>query len=100
MTENNTTSKPYIVKNADGVEYLLPYYPATFRAFLDDKDAWMLYSKYDVKAGTALPLFPKNKYIILDLVKFLKLRKGVNSREVFWLRLISRGPLEVPESED
>ena len=36
--ENNTTSKPYIVKNADGVEYLLPYYPATFRALLDDKD--------------------------------------------------------------
>jgi len=48
----------------------------------------------------ALPLFPKNKYIIVDLVKFLKLRKGVNSREDFWLRLISRGPLEVPESED
>ena len=227
MTENNTTSKPYIVKNADGVEYLLPYYPATFRALLDDKDtirdllnsileldsdheivdlsyafekyidvfmpgdetmrldvwvatrdnrfmnielqnrehpffldrmqlynayltirgkhdynrseqflamskeekkvhyyevpetvsiwlcrfpileprniykdAWMLYSKHDVMAGTALPLFSKNKYIILDLVKFLKLRKGVNSREDFWLRLISRGPLEVPESED
>lgn len=36
--ENNTTTKPYIVKNADGVEYLLPYYPATFRALLDDKD--------------------------------------------------------------
>ena len=64
------------------------------------KDTWMLYSKHDVKAGKALPLFPKNKYIIVDLVKFLKLRKGVNSREDFWLRLISRGPLEVPESED
>ena len=60
----------------------------------------MLYSKHDVKAGKALPLFPKNKYIIVDLVKFLKLRKGVSSREDFWLRLISRGPLEVPESED
>ena len=36
--ENNTTTKPYIVKNADGVEYLLPYYPATFRALLDDKN--------------------------------------------------------------
>ncbi len=220
-------TKPYIVKNADGVEYLLPYYPATFRALLDDKDTirdllnsileldhdheivdlsyafekyidvfmpgdepmrldvwvatrdsrfmnielqnrehpffldrmqlynayltirgkhdynrserflamsekekkahyyevpetvsiwlcrfpilepreiykdtWTLYSKHDVKMGAALPLFPKNKYIIVDLVKFLKLRKGVNSREDFWLRLISRGPLEVPESED
>ena len=227
MANENNTTKPYIVKNADGVEYLLPYYPATFRALLDDKDTirdllnsileldrdheivdlsyafekyidvfmpgdepmrldvwvstrdnrfmnielqnrehpffldrmqlynayltirgkhdynrseqflamsekekmahyyevpetvsiwlcrfpilepreiykdtWMLYSKHDVKAGMALPLFPKNKYIIVDLVKFLKLRKGVNSREDFWLRLISRGPLEVPESED
>ena len=45
-------------------------------------------------------LKPKNKYIIVDLIKFLKLRKGVNSREDFWLRLISRGPLAVPESED
>ena len=225
--ENNTTTKPYIVKNADGVEYLLPYYPATFRALLDDKDTirdllnsileldhdheiidlsyafekyidffmpgdeplrldvwvetrdnrfmnielqnrkhpffldrmqlynayltirgkhdynrseqflamseeekkvhyyelpetvsiwlcrfpilkpkdiykdtWMLYSKHDVKAGVAIPMFSKNKYIIVDLIKFLKLRKGVNSREDFWLRLISRGPLAVPESED
>ena len=32
--ENNTTTKPYIVKNADGVEYLLPYYPATFMSYL------------------------------------------------------------------
>jgi hypothetical protein len=38
VNDNNTTTKPYIVKNADGVEYLLPYYPATFRALLDDKD--------------------------------------------------------------
>ena len=38
MTENNATTKLYIVKNADGVEYLLPYYPAIFRALLDDKD--------------------------------------------------------------
>jgi len=60
----------------------------------------MLYSQHDVKAGSALPLFPKNKYIVVDLVKFLKLRKGVNSREDFWLRLISRGPLAVPDSED
>lgn len=226
--ENRTTTiKPYIVKNAEGVEYLLPYYPATFRALLDDKDtirdllnsileldhdreivdlsyafekyidvfmpgdepmrldvwvetrdnrfvnielqnrehpffldrmqlynaylairgkhdynksdvflsmsdeekkvhyyevpetvsiwlcrfsilksrdiykdSWVLYSQHDVKAGSALPLFPKNKYIVVDLVKFLKLRKGVNSREDFWLRLISRGPLAVPDSED
>ena len=64
------------------------------------KDTWMLFSQHDVKTGAALPLFPKNKYIIVDLVKFIKLRKGVNSREDFWLRLISRGPLEVPEMED
>ena len=47
-----------------------------------------------------MPLFPKNKYITVDLIKFLKIRKGVNSREDFWLRLISSGPFEVPESED
>jgi hypothetical protein len=30
----------------------------------------------------------------------LQLRKGVKTREDFWLRLISRGPLQVPETED
>ena len=30
----------------------------------------------------------------------MKLRKGVKTREDFWLRLISRGPLQVPETED
>ena len=201
VNDNNTTTKPYIVKNADGVEYLLPYYPATFRALLDDKDTirdllnsileldhdheivdlsyafekyidvfmpgdepmrldvWVatrdnrfmnielqnrehpffldrmqLYNAYLTIRGKhdynrseqflamsekekvahyyevpetvsiwlcRFPILePKNKYIIVDLVKFLKLRKGVNSREDFWLRLISRGPLEVPESED
>jgi len=30
----------------------------------------------------------------------VKLRKGVKTREDFWLRLISRGPLQVPETED
>lgn len=30
--------KSYIVKNADGVEYLLPPYPETFRALMDDKE--------------------------------------------------------------
>ena len=201
MANENNTTKPYIVKNADGVEYLLPYYPATFRALLDDKDTirdllnsileldrdheivdlsyafekyidvfmpgdepmrldvWVatrdnrfmnielqnrehpffldrmqLYNAYLTIRGKhdynrseqflamsekekmahyyevpetvsiwlcRFPILePKNKYIIVDLVKFLKLRKGVNSREDFWLRLISRGPLEVPESED
>ena len=30
----------------------------------------------------------------------MKLRKGVKTREDFWLRLISRGPLQVPETVD
>lgn len=49
---------------------------------------------------TILPLFPKNKYIVIDLPNFVRLRKGVKTREDFWLRLISRGPLQVPETED
>ena len=39
MTEKKAEfAKPYIVKDANGVEYLVPYYPATFRALMDDKD--------------------------------------------------------------
>ena len=38
MTESNTTTKPYIVKSTDGVEYLHLYYPATLHALLDDED--------------------------------------------------------------
>ena len=69
------------------------------------KDVWMLYSQYDVNhisqtATAPLPLFPKNKYIVIDLLKFAKLRKGVNTREDYWLRLLCKGPLDVPETED
>ena len=64
------------------------------------KDIWSVYSECDIRTGNALPLFPKNKYIVIDLPNFVRLRKGVGSREDFWLRLISRGPLQVPSTED
>ena len=64
------------------------------------KDVWSTYSEYEVKSGKALPISRKNRYIIVDLPNFLQLRKGVKTREDFWLRLISRGPLQVPETED
>ena len=37
---------------------------------------------------------------VVDLPNFLRLREGVRSREDFWLRLISKGPLQVPATED
>ena len=64
------------------------------------KDVWSTYSEHDVKSGYALPISRKNRYIIVDLPNFLQLRKGVKTREDFWLRLISRGPLQVPETVD
>ncbi len=64
------------------------------------KDVWSTYSEYEVKSGNALPISRKNRYIIIDLPNFLNLRKGVKTREDFWLRLISRRPLQVPETED
>ena len=64
------------------------------------KDVWTTYSEYEVKSGKALPISRKNRYIVVDLPNFLQLRKGVKTREDFWLRLISRGPLQVPETED
>ena len=64
------------------------------------KDVWSIYSEYEVKLGNALPISQKNRYIVVDLPNFVKLRKGVKTREDFWLRLISRGPLQVPETED
>ena len=41
MTENNTTSEKkayYIVTNAQGEQFLLPYFSETFRVLMDDKD--------------------------------------------------------------
>ena len=64
------------------------------------KDVWSTYSEHEVKSGNALPISRKNRYIIVDLPNFVKLRKGVKTREDFWLRLISRGPLQVPETVD
>ena len=68
------------------------------------KDFWSFYSENEVNINSetnkAQPLFTKNRYIIVDLPKFIKLRKGGISREDFWLRLISEGPLEVPKSDD
>ena len=37
---------------------------------------------------------------MVDLPNFMRIRNGVNSREDFWLQLISRGPLQVPATED
>lgn len=64
------------------------------------RDSWSVFSEHDVKTGATLPIFPKNKYIVVDLPKFIKLHEGVDSREAFWLRLLSKGPLGVPETED
>ena len=64
------------------------------------KDVWSTYSEYEVKSGNAHPISRENRYIVVDLPNFLLLRKGVKTREDFWLRLISRGPLQVPETED
>ena len=65
----------------------------------------MYYSQYDVnhrdeKPVEPLPLFAKNKYIVVDLIKFAKLHKGVHSHEDFWLQLLCEGPLGVPQTED
>lgn len=185
MTENNTTSEKkayYIVTNAQGEQFLLPYYSETFRVLMDDKDnryfnielqnrnhpffldrlklynsyqtlrgkyeynrstyfksmdekqrsvhfyelpetvsiwlcnfqilksrnifkdTWAVYSEDDVNnsdsAHRALPVFNKNRYIIVDLPNFKRLRKNISSREDYWLKLLSQGPLEVPESKD
>ena len=51
------------------------------------KDVWSTYSEYEVKSGNALPISRKNRYIVVDLPNFLQLRKGVKTREDFWLRL-------------
>ena len=68
------------------------------------KDTWAVYSEDDVNHSDsthrALPIFSKNRYIIVDLPNFKKLRKNISSREDYWLKLLSQGPLEVPESKD
>ena len=68
------------------------------------KDTWAVYSEDEVRHSDAehkaLPVFTKNKYIIVDLLNFKRLRKNISSREDYWLKLLSQGPLEVPESKD
>lgn len=32
------------------------------------KDTWSVYSEHEINMGKAHPLFPKNKYIIIDLL--------------------------------
>ena len=68
------------------------------------KDTWAVYSEDNVNHSDsthrALPIFSKNRYIIVDLPNFKKLRKNISSREDYWLKLLSQGPLEVPESKD
>ena len=64
------------------------------------KDMWAVYSENDIRTGKALPTLPKNKYIIVDLPKFARLRKKVCSREDFWLGLLSKGPTGMPCFED
>lgn len=37
---------------------------------------------------------------VVDLLNFKRLRKNISSRKDYWLKLLSQGPLEVPESKD
>lgn len=68
------------------------------------KDTWTIYSKNDVDNNNekkqTQPISTKNRYIIIDLPNFKRLRKKIGSREDFWLKLLSQGPLEVPETKD
>lgn len=68
------------------------------------KDTWAVYSEDEVCHSDAVrkahPVFTKNKYIIVDLQSFKRIRKNISSREDYWLKLLSQGPLEVPESKD
>ena len=68
------------------------------------KDTWTVYSEDEVRHSDSvhrvLPIFTKNKYIIVDLQNFKRLRESISSREDYWLKLLSQGPLEVPESKD
>ncbi len=68
------------------------------------KDTWAVYSEDEVHHSDSvhrvLPIFTKNKYIIVDLQNFKRLRESISSREDYWLKLLSQGPLEVPESKD
>ena len=68
------------------------------------KDTWAVYSEDEVCRGDAthkaLPVFTKNRYIVVDLLNFKRLRKNISSREDYWLKLLSQGPLEVPKSKD
>ena len=64
------------------------------------KDTWTVFSQDDIKNNRALPIFPQNRYIVVDLLKFTKLRKGMNTHEDFWLKLISKGPIEFDEVDD
>lgn len=64
------------------------------------KDVWTVYSENDIKGKNARPIFPKNKYIIVDLPKFAKLRRNIQSHEDFWLKLLRKGPLEVVGTRD
>ena len=68
------------------------------------KDTWAVYSEDEVRHSDAthkaLPVFSKNRYIVVDLPSFKRIRKNISSREDYWLKLLSQGPLEVPESKD
>ena len=68
------------------------------------KDTWAVYSEDEIRYSDAthrvLPIFSKNNYIIVDLQNFKRMRKNISSREDYWLKLLSQGPLEVPESKD
>lgn len=64
------------------------------------KDVWAVYSENDIRSGNALPVLPKNKYIIIDLPKFTHLSPSIHSREDFWLRLLSKGPVETSCPKD
>lgn len=61
----------------------------------DISDTWAVYSQCDLEKGTPLPVFPKNKYIILDLPAYAEKCNKTDSSEHLWLYLLANAGKEL-----
>ena len=52
-------------------------------------DEWSIFSRNSVKSGCVVPIFSKNKYIMISLPNFKKSEKEVHSRLDAWLYLLN-----------
>ena len=99
IPENEVIARRYELPNIISI-WICNFQPRLSVEHENFRDYWGIYSANDLKMRRTLPVSEKIKYLIIDLPKFIKTHKAIDTRESFWLHLIALGVEAMPPTND